>query len=234
LRRFIAIPLSRQQKAVNIREKILEKTMTETRETFDGFMGGKVYDIVARCTGYGPEFYRRAAMSIPVRPGMTLLDLGCGTASLSLALAERMNGQGRITGIDTSARQLERAREKIVSSPVTIELRNASVRALPFENSAVDGICMCQVLHALPEDVRADMLTESSRVLKKGGFFALVDWSRPRIGYAAAVWAPSLLGSRHTHNWQGTYPEVFEPMGFHLSTDVYLDSLNRCQVFVKG
>jgi ubiquinone/menaquinone biosynthesis C-methylase UbiE len=207
--------------------------MTEAHERFNGFISGAVYDWVARCTGYGPGFYRRAAMSIPVRPGMTLVDLGCGTASLSLALAERMNGQGRIIGIDTSARQLERAKEKILSSPVSIELRNGSASELPFEDGTIDGICMCQVLHALPDDVRAGMLSESSRVLKKGGFFALVDWSRPRLGYTAAVWAPSLLGFRHSHNWQGTYPSLFETFGLDLSTDVYLDSLNRCQVFVK-
>ena len=207
--------------------------MGQKRETFDGVISGAVYDWVARFTGYGSKFYKRAAMSIPVRPGMTLLELGCGTASLSLAIAHRMNGRGRIIGVDKSARQLERAKEKILSSPVSIELRNASARALPFEDAALDGICMCQVLHALPDDVRADVLGESSRVLKNGGFFALVDWSRPRLGYAAAVWGPSLLGSRHTHNWQGAYPTVFEPFGFDLSTDVYLDSLNRCQVFVK-
>ena len=85
--------------------------MTDSMELFDGAISGAVYDWVARFTGYGSEFYRRAAMSIPVRPGMTLLDLGCGTASLSLALADRMNGRGRIVGIDTSARQLERAKE---------------------------------------------------------------------------------------------------------------------------
>jgi len=207
--------------------------MTETHEPFSGFISGAIYDFIAQCTGYGPTFYREAAMSIPVRPGMTLLDLGCGTASLSLALAERMNGQGRIIGIDTSAPQLRRAEEKVRSSPVSIELLNGSVRKLPFETNTIDGICMCQVLHALPKDVQLDMLNESARVLVDNGFFALVDWSRPRIGYVAAVWTPSLLGSRHSHNWQGTYPTLFRTVGLDLCTDVYLDSLNRCQVFVK-
>jgi len=208
--------------------------MSETRERFDGFVSGAVYDWVARCTGYGPGYYRRAAMSVPVRPGMTLLDLGCGTASLALALAERMEGQGRIIGMDLSAPQLERAEKKITSAPVTIELRNASIRKLPFDNDSIDGICMSQVLHALPEAVLYDMLRESGRVLVKGGFFGLIEWSRPRFGFTAAVWTPTIIGERRSRNWRGTYPALFETVGLTLSTDVYLDSLNRCQTYVKA
>jgi ubiquinone/menaquinone biosynthesis C-methylase UbiE len=207
--------------------------MTEGGERFDGFISGAVYDGIARITGYGPEFYRRAAMAIPVRPGMTLLDLGCGTASLSLALADRMDGQGKIIGIDISEKQLKCAKKKVRTSPVPIALRNESFQSLPLEDLSVDGICMSEVLHGLSENEQLETLRESSRVLRKGGFFALVDWSRPKLGYVAAVWSFSLLGYRHTHNWKGTYPKLFETVGLELVTDVYLDSLNRCQVFEK-
>jgi ubiquinone/menaquinone biosynthesis C-methylase UbiE len=207
--------------------------MTETIKSFDGWLGGAAYDVLARCTGYGPTYYRRAACAVPVRPGMTLLDLGCGTGSLSLALAERMNGQGRILGIDLSARQLNRARRKTAHAGVPVELHQASIRKLPCQDRSIDGICMSQVLHALPEDVRSDVLRESSRVLVEGGFFAAIEWSRPRIGYTAAVWTTTLLGHRDSHNWRGTYPTLFRAFALDLATDVYLDSLNRCQVFVK-
>jgi ubiquinone/menaquinone biosynthesis C-methylase UbiE len=208
--------------------------MDETHESFDGFIGGRVYDVVARLTGYGPGYYRRAAAAIPVRPGMTVLDLGCGTASLSLALARRMEGQGRIIGIDLAERQLEQARAKVGASPVPIELRQGSVQQIHMDDGSVDGVCMSQVLHALPDDVRSATLVESRRVLRPGGFFGLVDWSRPRFGYTAAVWTSTLLGMRDSPNWRGTYPEIFKVAGFELSTDVHLDSLNRCQVFVKA
>lgn len=207
--------------------------MAEARVNFDALLGGAVYDVVARITGYGPAYYRRAAMAVPVRPGMTLLEAGCGTASLSLALAERMRGRGRIVGVDVAERQLEQARRKVGAASVPIELRRGSIAQLPLEDSSIDGICVSQVLHSLPQDVLERGLAESARVLVPGGFLGLIEWSRPRIGLSAALWTPSLLGMRRSHNWLGTYPELFERHGLDLATDVYLDSLNRCQVFVK-
>jgi len=201
--------------------------MSDPRETFDGWLGGAAYDVVARATGYGPEYYRRAASAIPVRPGMTVLDLGCGTGSLSLALGERMRGRGRIVGIDLSERQLERARAKVGASSVPIELRRASIRELPFADASIDGVTASQVFHGLPEEVLLAAVGAVARVLRPGGFFALVEWSRPRLGTTALVWLLTLLGSRGTRNWKGGYPELVRASGLELATDVYLDSLSE-------
>lgn len=97
----------------------------------------------------------------------------------------------------------------------------------------LDGICMSQVIHGLPDEVRSACLAESARILVPGGFFALLDWSKPGFGYTAAVWGWSLLGLRKSRNWLGTYAEVFARFGLELASDVYLDSLNRCQRFIK-
>jgi len=204
---------------------------TETNESFEGFTGGAVYDWLARLTGYGPSYYRKAALAMPIQPGIRLLDLGCGTGSLTLAAARRLDGDGAIEGIDLSEKQLRRARTKTAAFPVSVTFRQGSVRELPYQDDQFDGVFASQVFHALPDEVRADAIAEAARVLRPGGFFALVEWSRPRLGYTAAIWTLTILGSRRGHNWQGTYADLIEPAGFRLLSDVYLDSLNRCQVF---
>jgi ubiquinone/menaquinone biosynthesis C-methylase UbiE len=205
--------------------------VSETREPFDGILGGTGYDVIAGLTGYGRGFYRAAARAIPIRPGMRLLDLGCGTGSLARALADRLGEDGRVVGIDLAPKQLQRARDKLARTPISAGLLRATARELPFGANAFDGIVSSLVFHALPDDVRARAIDEAHRVLRPGGFFALVDWSRPRWGYTAAVWGLTLLPEIGGPNWRGTYPEIFGGHGFELETDVYLDSLNRCQIF---
>jgi demethylmenaquinone methyltransferase/2-methoxy-6-polyprenyl-1,4-benzoquinol methylase len=201
--------------------------------SFEGRLGGAAYDRLSALTGYGPSYYRRAAAALPIRSGDVLVDLGCGTGSLALAVADRLRGRGRVTGIDLAERQLAEARRKGARSPVPIEWRRGSVDDLPFEDGTVDGVCMSQVIHGLTEPVRRGMIAESVRVLRPGGFFGLVEWSRPGFGWAAAVWTWTILGMRDSRNWQGTLGEWFVAAGFEPSTDVRLDSLNRCEVFRK-
>jgi len=206
---------------------------TETRESFDGFIGGAVYDVLARITGYGPAYYRRAVQALPVESGMVLADLGCGTGSLAIALAGRTGKSGRVVGIDIAEKQLARARLKVAGKNFPIELRLESIAKPALNDSSVDGITMSQVIHALPDEIRTAMISEAFRILKPGGFFGLIEWSRPRFGYSAFVWSLSLQSHKDSDNWRGTYPKFFSKVGFELISDRYIDSLNRCQIFIK-
>jgi demethylmenaquinone methyltransferase/2-methoxy-6-polyprenyl-1,4-benzoquinol methylase len=102
---------------------------------------------------------------------------------------------------------------------------------LPFPEDYFDAVVTSLALHATPPEVRRKTINEVSRVLKPGGIFGLVDWSRPRFGLWGLVWLPMLLPRMKGDNWQNTYPDLCRQDRMELLKDEYVNSLVRCQVF---
>ena len=67
-----------------------------------------------------------------VRPGDRVLDLGCGTGSLTIALARAAGPSGRVVGVDPSVEMIGRARAKARRMKVPPEFVATAGEALPF------------------------------------------------------------------------------------------------------
>lgn len=106
-------------------------------------------------------------------PGMRLLDVGCGTGSITVGLAEVVS-PGEVVGIDVGKPSLETARaiatEKGVSN-VSFETGNAY--ELPYPDDSFDAVFSHMVLEHLDDPDKA--LLEIRRVLKSGGVVGLRD-----------------------------------------------------------
>lgn len=68
----------------------------------------KTYDLWRRPT---ERLRRRSIAKLDLQPGQTLFDVGCGTGFSFPTLQERLQGEGRIIGIDMSPEMLARARD---------------------------------------------------------------------------------------------------------------------------
>ncbi|MBV9112490.1 MAG: methyltransferase domain-containing protein [Hyphomicrobiales bacterium] len=108
---------------------------------------------------------------VGVRDGESIIDVGCGTGSLTFALLDAARDL-RLTAIDYSPVFLDAARAKPKAASVRFE--EADATALPFSDASFDRALSLLVLHFVPESQRA--LAEMRRVVKPGG----------RVG--AAVW----------------------------------------------
>lgn len=116
---------------------------------------------------------RDAAYLLPrLRPGMGLLDVGCGPGTITAGLAERV-APGETVGIDVSAEVVEQARASAEGRGVRPRFEVASVYELPWPEATFDVVHAHQVLQHLARPVEA--LREMHRVLRPGGLVAVRD-----------------------------------------------------------
>ncbi|MFF3502826.1 class I SAM-dependent methyltransferase [Streptomyces sp. NPDC003247] len=104
---------------------------------------------------------------LPGTPG-DLIDLGCGTGSLSLLAAEQGH---RVTGVDLSPAMADRARAKLAGRAAVILLGDAA--APPVGDRRFDTVLVRHVLWALPDPARA--LRHWCGLLRPGGRLVLVE-----------------------------------------------------------
>ena len=130
--------------------------------------------------GYSDEFQQmlrrrsaqtNAAYLLPhLKPGMKVLDFGCGPGTISVGLAKAVE-PGELHGIDMEASQIEIARAAAsAGGHDNMVLRTGDVTGLPFADDYFDVAHGHAVLNHVP-DTRA-VLAEVKRVLKPGGLLA--------------------------------------------------------------
>jgi ubiquinone/menaquinone biosynthesis C-methylase UbiE len=103
---------------------------------------------------------------LEVRPGASVLDVGCGAGNDVQDLAKLVGPTGRVVGIDSSATMIEQARARTAEGSVPVEYWQAGAYQLPFEEHSFDGCVSSRVFKHLAEPARA--LSEMVRVVRKG------------------------------------------------------------------
>jgi len=95
----------------------------------------------------------------------TVLDVGCGTGNLTVALTKALAKDGRVVAVDISPRMIEVARAKVNDPRVTFHVADAV--ALPLKHASCNRVvCFSVWPHFADQDAVA---REVARVLRRGG-----------------------------------------------------------------
>jgi demethylmenaquinone methyltransferase/2-methoxy-6-polyprenyl-1,4-benzoquinol methylase len=114
-----------------------------------------------------------------VHSGDHVLDVCCGTAKLSIQLAQAVGPTGKVTGLDFSEKMLEIGNQNITSLSYKdmITLVQGNAMELPFGDNQFDAVTVGWGLRNVP--VIETALKEMVRVLKPGGKLVSLDMSKP-------------------------------------------------------
>jgi len=138
------------------------------------------------------------------RPGERIIDICCGTGTLSIMLGDRLTGEGEVMGIDLAPKLLNLARKK--QRPEGVTFLRSDAQAIPFSRGHFDKGIICGALHEMPHDVRQKVLAEAQRVIKPNGRMVFVEHNNPK-----RKWKRSLFGFLERFNPEyPTYKDLLE------------------------
>jgi ubiquinone/menaquinone biosynthesis C-methylase UbiE len=151
------------------------------------------YDFLIRWGLREDTFKQRLIQQARLEHARRVLDLGCGTGTLTLQI-KSLYPYTDVVGIDGDATILAIAKAKAARARLRIQLDYGLAQQLPYPDQSFDRVLSSLVLHHLTHDQRQQALAEVFRVLKPGGELHVVDWSQPRTwGMKGAFFLVRLL-----------------------------------------
>ncbi len=175
------------------------------------------YDFATRAMSLGRDaaWKRQLVAALPQLPAPTCVDIACGTGDIAFLLAEKYP-TGQIVGIDLTEPMLELARKRCASD--NIEFVRQDMGATDFPDKSVDIVTGGYAVRNAAELHQAFM--EIKRILKPGGFVALLDFSKPPslwfqrlqylvLKYWCGLWGFLLHGNPEVHAYISASLKMF-------------------------
>jgi ubiquinone/menaquinone biosynthesis C-methylase UbiE len=133
-----------------------------------------LYDPLVRLTGMD-KLRARLVERAELRAGQHLLDIGCGTGTLLVALKRRAPG-AHVTGLDPDPKALGITRTKAQRAGLSLQLDQGFSDRLPYPDRSFDHVFSSFMFHHLAPQQKRDTLREAWRVLQPGGVLHLLDF----------------------------------------------------------
>ncbi len=164
----------------------------------------RFYDQVTSFIGFG-EIFRRESVQIAgthqLKEQARVLDVGCGTGTLTIAAATTLKRDSIIFGIDPVPEMLAIARVNALKERlrggdgIRVSFKLGRIEALPFKDNMFDLVLASMMTHHLDRRLKFSGFREIFRVLKPGGSFINIDFGTSLSGESVQFGSMVKLGA---------------------------------------
>jgi ubiquinone/menaquinone biosynthesis C-methylase UbiE len=170
-----------------------------------------LYDPLLKWVMREETFKRKLIDQADILPGMKVLDLGCGTGTLTLMIKDA-HPNVRVTGMDGDPQVLAIARDK--SRGINIQWDEGLAASLPYPDSTFDRVVTSLVIHHLTQDDKLRAFKEMYRVLNLDGELHVLDFGAPHSSLARFMTRYMRRLEEVADNFDGMLPQFMEDAGF--------------------
>lgn len=170
-----------------------------------------LYDPLLKWVMREETFKRKLIQHANIQPHMKVLDLGCGTGTLTLML-KRAFPEATVTGMDGDPQVLDIARDK--SGGTDIQWDEGLASSLPYPDSVFDRVVTSLVIHHLVTNDKRHAFKEIYRILKPHGELHLIDFGAPHSFVSRLMAKYMRRLEEAADNFDGMIPHFIAEAGF--------------------
>lgn len=186
-------------------DKLMKSQMEKMVPSYDSYM---------RKMTLGREHtLRETTVSLAqVKPGDCVLEVGCGTGTLTLAAKRQAGPSGKAFGIDIIPGMIELSQRKAAQSNEDVTFQVGSIDDIPFSANQFDAVMCSFMIFHMSEAMRCKGIAEIYRVLNPQGRLLVLDLALPTQPLPRAI-AKMLFGGMLQHDLRELLP-LMEASGF--------------------
>lgn len=174
-----------------------------------------LYDPLLRWGMREEKFKQHLIAQARIEPGHRVLDLGCGTGTLTI-LIKQMHPNAKVSGLDADPKVLDIAQTKVATARVKVSLDSGMAFELPYADGSFDRVLSSLMFHHLTRENKQRTGREVYRILRPGGELHIVDFGKAHGVYASlfALMIQTFRFEEATDNVRGRLLEIFHDSGF--------------------
>lgn len=175
-----------------------------------------LYDPLLRWTMRESTVKRHLVEQAEIERHHRVLDLGCGTASLTL-LIKKTHAEAEVVALDGDPKVLGIARQKVAKAGLEVAVDLGMAFELPYSDDSFDRVLSSLLFHHLTRENKIRTLREVFRVLRPSGELHVADWGKAQNAFMriAFLLVQALDGFNTTaDNVSGILPDLFRSAGF--------------------